>query len=99
MTLTTLTPEQEAEAQCLAQQLQEEARPDLLALARLLVSKREADIFGETEFQARDLVHRVGAKAFVIHLREKKTATKAPASSAPIVSKRRNSRTTGRKSR
>ena len=28
-------------------------------LPRLLVSKRESEIFGETEFQARDVVHRV----------------------------------------
>ena len=100
MTLTTaLSVEQEAEAQRLAQQIQEESRADILALARLLVSKREAEIFGATEFQARDVVHRVAAKAFEVHLREKKTATAAPASSASTASKRRNSKTTGRRSR
>jgi hypothetical protein len=44
-------------------------------LARLLVSKSENDLFGDTEFQVRDLVLRVGVKAFQEHLREKKTAT------------------------
>jgi hypothetical protein len=97
--ITPLSPEQEAEAQRLAVQIQEETHADILALARLLVSKREADIFGQTEFQARDLVHRVGAKAFEIHLREKKTATSVPASSASIASKPPTSKVTGRRSR
>jgi hypothetical protein len=99
MTPSTLTIDQEAEAQRLAQQIQEESREDILALARLLVSKRESEIFGETEFQARDVVHRVAAKAFTIHLREKKTATAVAASSAPTASKRRTSKATGRRSR
>jgi len=99
MTLSTLTAEQEAEAQRLTQQIQQECREDILALARLLVSKRESEIFGETEFQARDVVHRVAAKAFTIHLREKKTATAAAASSAPTASKRRTSKATGRRRR
>jgi hypothetical protein len=99
MTLTpTLTVEQEAEAQRLMLRIQEESREDILALARLLVSKRESEIFGETEFQARDVVHRVAAKAFAVHLREKKTATAAAASTAHTASKRRNFRTTGRSS-
>jgi hypothetical protein len=99
MTPSTLTVEQEAEAQRLTQQIQEECREDILALARLLVSKRESEIFGESEFQARDVVHRVAAKAFTIHLREKKTATGAAASSASTASKRRTSKGTGRRSR
>jgi hypothetical protein len=99
MTPTTLTVEQEAEAQRLAQRIQEVAREDILELARLLVSKREADIFGETEFQVRDVVHRVGAKAFEVHLAEKKTATAAAASSAATASKLPSSRTTARRSR
>jgi hypothetical protein len=99
MTASTLTVEQEAEAQRLLLQIQQESREDILALARLLVSKRESEIFGDTEFQARDVVHRVAAKAFTIHLREKKTATAAPASSALTASKRRTSKATGRSSR
>jgi hypothetical protein len=72
MTSLTLTVEQELEAQQLLQRIQEESRADLLNLARLLVSKRESEIFGATEFQARDLIHRVGAKAFEVHLAKKK---------------------------
>jgi hypothetical protein len=83
MNPSSLTEAQEAEAQQLLRKLQDAAQPDLLALARLLVSKPEAEIFGATEFQARDLVHRIGAKAFQLHLAEKKTATGVPASIAP----------------
>src|SRR5712691_9062842 len=72
MTLIKLTPEQEVEAQRLAECIREETRDDFLALARLLVSKRAADIFGETEFQARDLIHRVATKALEVHLAGKK---------------------------
>ncbi len=98
MTLT-LTVEQEAAAQRLAQQIQDQSREDILALARLLVSKQEAELFGETEFQVRDLVHRLGAKAFEAHVAEKKTATAAAVSSALTVSKPPSFRTTERRSR
>jgi hypothetical protein len=99
MISTTLTVEQEAEAQHLAQRIQAETQADILALARLLVSKRQSEIFGATEFQARDIVHRLAAKAFEVHLAEKKTATSAVASSAPTASKPPSSTTTGRKHR
>ena len=97
MTLVPLTPEQEAEAQRLAERILERTRDDLLALARLIVSKRASEIFGETEFQARDIVHRVAAKALEVHLAEKKTATTDAASSAPTASKPPSSRATGRR--
>ena len=97
MTLFPLTPEQEGEAQGLAQRIHEATREDILALARLIVSKRAADIFGETEFQARDIVHRVATKALEVHLAEKKTATTAAALSAPTASKPPSSRAIGRK--
>jgi len=94
-----LTPEQEAQAQALVQRLRAEADDELLALARLLVSKPEHELFGQTEFQVRDLVHRLGAKAYEIHLAEKKTATAAPASTAPPVGKLPSTRTTAKKRR
>lgn len=99
MTPSPLTVQQEAEAQRLFRQLQQASHDDLLALARLLVSKPEAEIFGATEFQARAIAHRLAAKAFTTHLAEKKTATSAPASSAATASKRRSSKATGRKRR
>jgi hypothetical protein len=82
-----LAPEREAKAQELLAHLRAQADDELLALARLLVSKEDHEIFGDTEFQARDIVHRIGAKAFEAHLAQKKTATKAPASSVRTANK------------
>lgn len=82
-----LSPELEAKAQELVARLRPQAEEDLLALARLLVSKGDRELFGETEFEVRDLVQRLGAKAYTVHLAGKKTATKAPASTAHTASK------------
>jgi hypothetical protein len=92
-----LAPELEAKAQELLARLRPQAEDELLALARLLVSKPDEEIFGDTEFEARSIVHRLGAKAFETYLAQKKTATKARASSAGAVSKAPSSRGTARK--
>jgi hypothetical protein len=89
-----LSPELEAQAQELVARLRPQAESELLALARLLVSREDHEIFGDTEFQARDIVHRLGAKAFETHLAEKKTATKARESFVPNASKGPSSKTT-----
>ena len=89
-----LTPELEAQARELLARLRPQAEDDLLALARLLVSTPDADIFGTTEFQARAIVHRIGAQAFATHLAEKKTATSAPGLTARTAAKRPSSRAT-----
>ena len=72
-----LTAEQECEAKLLESKIHLAVDQEIADLARLLVSKAEGDLFGQTEFQVRDLVLRVGAKAFHEHLREKKTAIAA----------------------
>ena len=69
--------EQEAEAQALAQRLRELVDEELLEVARLLVGKSDREIFGETEFQLRDILLKAGAKAIQERLRQKKTATTA----------------------
>ena len=75
-----LTPEQEAEAQRLAETVALKTKEDLLHMARLLVSKRDDQLFGETEFQIRDLVHKIGARAIETAVNErKKGATKGRA--------------------
>ncbi len=71
--------EQEAEAQILARRIRELAEEEFLQIARLLVEKPDRDLFGETELQVRDILHRAGAKAFEEYLRQKKPATKEPA--------------------
>ena len=73
-----LTVEQEAEAKALEAKIQTAVQKEIADLARLMVSKSDRELFGTTEFQVRDLVLRIGAKVYAEHLREKKTATKAP---------------------
>jgi hypothetical protein len=70
---------QEALAQELAQALAQATQTDLLQIARTLVAADTASLFGETEFALRDLVLKIGAKAYQQHLRQKKTATTDPA--------------------
>ncbi len=67
--------EQEAEALALAQRLRELVDEELVEVARLLVGKDDRDIFGDTEFQLRDILLKAGAKALQERLRQKKTAT------------------------
>jgi hypothetical protein len=75
-----LSAEQEAEAQRIFQILKRTSDDDLLALARLLASKKDRDLLGQTEFEVRDRVHHIGAKAIETVLGErKKGATKGPA--------------------
>ncbi len=71
--------EQEAEAQILARRIRELAEEEFVQIARLLVGKPNRELFGETELQVRDILHRAGAKAFAEYLRQKKTAIKDPA--------------------
>lgn len=74
LTCSSLAVEKEVEAQALAQRLRELADEELLQMARLLISKPDREIFGDTEFQLRDIVLQIGAKALEEHLRQKKTA-------------------------
>jgi len=75
-----LTPEQEAEAQRWAELIAAKAKEEALALARLLVVKQPEELLGQTEFEVRDRVHRLGAHALQTALNErKKGGTKAPA--------------------
>jgi hypothetical protein len=73
-----LTTEQESEAKVLEAKIQTAVQKEVADLARLMVSKSDRELFGVTEFQVRDLVLRIGAKVYAEHLREKKTAIKAP---------------------
>lgn len=93
-----LTTALEAQAQELAVRIHARADEDILALARLLVSKNDTEVFGDTEFKVRDIVHRVGAVALEERLK-KNLAMKDLASNAPPAGSRRNSRTTGPKRR
>jgi hypothetical protein len=75
-----LTPEQEAEAQRLADIIAQKAKEEALVMARLLVSKRDHELLGATEFEIRDRVHRIGAHAIETAVNQrKKGGTKGPA--------------------
>jgi hypothetical protein len=75
-----LSPEQDAEAERLFQTLSPILEVELRQMTRLLASKPDDNLLGKTEFEVRDLVHRIGAKAIETALNErKKGATKAPA--------------------
>lgn len=72
-----LTPAQEAHAQELAAVVLKAMQQDVLQMTRLLASKPDHQVLGQTEFQVRDIVHQIGAKAIQAELdaRQKK-ATK-----------------------
>jgi hypothetical protein len=79
MSRSHLTPEQAELAERIYQTLKQAADSDLRGLAELLASKPDRELLGQTEFDVRDRVHRIGAKAFETALDErKKGATKAP---------------------
>jgi hypothetical protein len=67
-----LSPEQEAEAQRLADAIAVKTKEDLLRITRLLVSKKDSELFGDTEFEVRDLVHEIGAHAIETAVNERK---------------------------
>ncbi len=58
-----LSSVQEAEAERIEHVLREAANEDIRQLARLLASKKDQELFGQTEYQVRDIVHGLGAKA------------------------------------
>ncbi len=80
MSWSHLTPEQVEEAERLYQTLRQATEADLRARAALLVSKPDRHLLGQTEFEVRQHVHKIGAKAVetAVNLR-KKGGTKAPA--------------------
>jgi hypothetical protein len=67
-----LTPEQEAEALRLADLVAAKTKAEVLQMARLLVSKKDRELFGKTEFELRDRCHRLGAQLLQTALDERK---------------------------
>ncbi len=66
-----LTAEQEAEAERLEEAILAAMRDDARLLARTLASKENRHLLGRTEFEVRDIVHRLGAKAVEIAANER----------------------------
>jgi hypothetical protein len=75
-----LTAEQEAEAARIEDILSAKMKAAAREAARLLASKENRKLLGETEFQVRQVMHRAGAAGLDAALEErKKRGTKGPA--------------------
>ena len=74
-----LSDAQEQQAQQLADAIAAGAEQEILDIARTLIAAEDASLFGATEFQIRDAILRIAAKAYEQHLARKKTATREPA--------------------
>ena len=63
MSRLLLTPDQAALSDRIYQSLRQAADSDLRTMADLLASKLDHQLLGQTEFEVRDQVHKIGAKA------------------------------------
>ena len=87
-----LTADQEAEAQRIAAIVGQKFQEETLRIARLLASKPDAELLGKTEFEVRDRVHDLGARAIETALEErKKGGISGRASPVRIARKQRGS--------
>lgn len=74
----TLNDAQLEEAERIYQHLRDSADGHLREISQLMASKPDSELFGETEFQVRDLLNKIGAQAVQATLDErhqKKTTT------------------------
>ena len=72
MSWAQLTHEQADLAERIYQTLRQATDCDLRGLAELLASKPDRQLLGQTEFEVRDRVHKIGAKALETALDERK---------------------------
>jgi hypothetical protein len=72
-----MSPEQFEEAQRIYAVTQQAANEELWLMSCLMASKEDRQMLGQTEFQLRDHVHRIGAFALenAVNERRKKGAT------------------------
>jgi hypothetical protein len=80
-----LTPEQRDEADRIEQRLLAAVGDEVRGIAELLASKPDGQLLGAAEFQVRDRVHAIGARAIEAALDERKGGgIEAPASDARL---------------
>ena len=72
MNKIVLSPEQEAEAQRLAAIVAKRCQEDMLQMMRIMVSKPDSQLLGQTEFEIRDRAHQLAANAIETVLNERK---------------------------
>ena len=83
-----MTPEELAEVQRIHDVVLKAMDKDIWQLAQFMVTRRDDQLFGETEFTLREKVLRMGAQALQATVNDrKKRGTKAAASSAPIAAR------------
>lgn len=84
--LEDLTPEEATEVQRVFGLLRKATEQELWELARLMVSKKDSELFGRTEFEIRDRVLRMGARTLEATVDDrKKGGTKVAARPVPSV--------------
>jgi len=80
MSWSHLSPEQAERADQIFQSLRLATEADLRSLAELLACKEDSQLLGPAEFEVRDRVHKIGAKAIETAVdQRKKGGTKARA--------------------
>jgi hypothetical protein len=67
-----LTPEQEVEAQRLTALTSQKVQEEVLQMYRLMLSKADGQLLGETEFEMRDRAHKLAAQVIQTALNERK---------------------------
>ena len=72
MSQSQLTTDQAELAERIYHSLRQATDADLRGLAELLASKPDRQLLGRTEFEVRDRVHKIGAKALETALHERK---------------------------
>ena len=78
-----LNPEQQAMADEIEDLVTAKMRVEAKNIARLLASKENHELFGETEFQLRDLLLNLGARVWMRRLRRKKKAYQGSSVTCP----------------
>ena len=66
-----LTADQEAEAQRIYERLAPLVEEEIRRLSRALAGKKTRELFGRTEYEVRDRVHGLGAKALEVAAQER----------------------------
>jgi hypothetical protein len=93
-----LTPEELAEAQRNFEVMKGAVEEDLWRIACLMAGKPDSQLLGHTEFEVREQVHRIGAKAVQTAVNgRKKRGTKGAASSAENAGETPDSSSGGRR--
>jgi hypothetical protein len=78
-----MTPEQFAEAQRLLEVTKHAFGDELWRMCCLMASKKDGQLFGQTEFELRDVVHRIGAFTLEAAANERRKKGGTPVAALP----------------